>query len=156
MFSQRIVVLDSSITVPRAADEVAEFVLDWRNDPLWRSQVRRFTASPDSRAVVGQRLLEELTFAGLPFRTPTVVETAGPWEASYSGGSSRVRVNGHRRIIPVSSSTCRVEVRTEIALLGVLGVLTPVLAPSYRRSDAADVAALVVIAVREIDRASAL
>jgi hypothetical protein len=152
MTSQRPIVLDSSTAVSRPADRVAEFLLDWRNDPIWRSQVRGFTAEPDSRAVSGQMLVEELSFAGLAFRTPTVVGSAGPLEATYSGGSRLVRVQGHRRIVAESPSSCRVEIRTEITLLGVLAALTPVLAPSYRKTDAADVAGLPVVIAREVDQ----
>jgi hypothetical protein len=151
MTSRRLIVLDSSVTVPRPADRVADFVLDWRNDPLWRSQVRRFTADPDGRAEPGQTLVEELSFAGMTFRTPTVIDSAGPLEASYSGGSRQVRVKGHRRITAVSAISCLVDVHTEIALLGALAILTPLLAPSYRKTDAADVAGLASIAASTID-----
>jgi hypothetical protein len=144
-------VLSRDVDVALPADRLAELVLDWRRDPLWRAQVRSFTATPDSRAVPGQRLVEELAFAGLTFRTTTVVDRAEPLVASYAGQSRSVRVRGHRVVTPVSSTTSRVRLHTEIELLGALRLLQPLLAPSYRRTDAADAARLAEVAV-EITR----
>ncbi|QIG41870.1 hypothetical protein G5V58_02910 [Nocardioides anomalus] len=148
-------VLSRDVDVALPAHRLAAVVLDWRRDPLWRAQVRSFAASPDSRAVTGQQLVEELVFAGLTFRTTTVVDRAEPLAASYAGQSRSVRVRGHRVVTPVSSTTSRVRLHTEIELLGALRLLQPLLAPSYRRTDAADAAHLAEIAVEAANRVGA-
>jgi Polyketide cyclase / dehydrase and lipid transport len=146
--------LTSNAVVSRPAREVAAFVLDWGNDPRWRSQVTRFTVEPPGQATPGQRLVEELTFAGLRFRTPTVVESAGPLEAAYSGGSRAVRVSGWRRVTPIGPETCRIDLHTEIELTGVLRVLAPLLARPYRRTDAADVSRLAALVEGDVLRST--
>ncbi|WP_162260830.1 SRPBCC family protein [Nocardioides sp. Soil805] len=142
--------MTSSTFIARPAHQVASFVLDWGNDALWRSQVQKFTVDPPGQATVGQRLVEHLTFAGMPFRTPTVIESAEPLAAAYSGGSRSVSVHGWRRITPMSETSCRVDVHTEITMSGALGMLTSLLAPGYRKTDAADVARLASVAAREL------
>ena len=144
------ITLTSTISVPRPAEAVASFVLDWGNDAQWRSQVAKFIVDPPGRAVEGQRLVEHLRFAGMPFRTPTVIDSAGLLEAAYSGGSRSVRVSGWRKVTATSTSTSRVVVHTEIELTGALGLLAPVLAGSYRRTDQADVARLAAVVERAL------
>jgi hypothetical protein len=136
------ITLVSSTCIERPATEVAAFVLDWGNDPSWRSQVRTFTVDPPGQATPGQVLVEELSFAGMLFRTPTVIDAAGPLEAAYSGGSASVDVAGWRRVTPLDDDKSRVDLHTEITLRGALGALSVVLGRSYRRTDAADVARL--------------
>lgn len=145
------IVLSSTTVIPRPAHEAAEFVLDWGNDPLWRSQVTRFVVEPAGRAVAGQRLVEHLRFAGIPFRTPTVIDAAEALAASYSGGSAAVRVAGWRRLSAINEASCRVHIHTEIQLTGLLAPLAPALAPGYRRTDAADVARLASVMQQKLE-----
>ena len=134
--------LESSVTVHRPAAAVAAFVLDWGNDHLWRSHVRRFTCSPPGRACVGQRLVEELRFAGLTFVTPTVIESVGELSASYAGGNATIEVTGRRAVVPLDEDRCEVRTTTRLRVGGLLRPFAPMLTPSYRRSDAADLRTL--------------
>lgn len=135
-------ILESSITVHRPAATVAAFVLDWGNDHLWRSHVRRFTCTPPGRAVTGQRLVEELRFAGLTFVTPTVIEAVGDLSASYAGGNAGIDVTGLRVVVPLDDARCEVRTTTRLRVGGVLRPFAPLLTPSYRRADATDLRAL--------------
>lgn len=144
------IALTASTVVSRSAHDVASFALDWGNDALWRSHVTSFTVEPPGRATVGQRLVEHLSFAGMSFRTPTIIEAAEPLAATYAGGGGPIRVCGWRRVTPIDDASCRVDVHTEITMTGLLGVLAPVLAPAYRRADAADVARLASVAEHHI------
>ena len=134
--------LASSVTVHRPAAAVAAFVLDWGNDHLWRSHVRRFTCSPPGRACVGQRLIEELCFAGLTFVTPTVVELVDELSASYAGGNATLDVTGRRVVVPLDEARCEVRTETRLRVGGLLRPFAPMLTPSYRRADDADLRAL--------------
>ena len=134
--------LESSVTVHRPPSTVAAFVLDWGNDHLWRSHVRRFTCTPPGRAAVGQRLVEELCFAGLTFVTPTVVETVGELSASYAGGNASIDVTGVRVVVPLGDERCEVRTTTNLRVGGLLRPFVPLLTPSYRRADAGDLRAL--------------
>jgi hypothetical protein len=134
--------LESSVTVRHPAAAVAAFVLDWGHDHLWRSHVRRFTCTPPGRAVIGQQLVEELRFAGLTFVTPTVVESAGERSASYAGGNASIDVRGHRVVVPLDAASCEVRTTTTLRVGGMLRPFAPLLTPSYRRADAADLRAL--------------
>ncbi len=140
--SRPVTTLESSVTVHQPASVVAAFVLDWGNDHLWRSHVHSFTCTPTGRAAVGQRLVEELRFAGLTFVTPTVVEAADDLSASYSGGSSSIEVSGRRVVVPKGTDRCEVRTTTRMRVGGLLRPFTPLLTPSYRRADAADLRAL--------------
>jgi hypothetical protein len=142
------VVLATEATVPLPSWRLAAFVLDWRHDPLWRAQVRSFTVTPLGRSVAGQELVEELRFAGLTFRTTTVVDRAEPLRASYAGASRQVRVRGSREVTALGDRESRVALRTEIELLGAMRPLTPLLAPSYRRTDESDARRLPAVAER--------
>ena len=117
-------------------------MLDWGHDHLWRSHVRRFTCTPPGRAVVGQRLVEELRFAGLTFVTPTVVESVGGLSASYAGGNASIEVDGLRVVVPLDDARCEVRTSTRLRVGGLLRPFAPLLTPSYRRADAADLRAL--------------
>jgi hypothetical protein len=130
--------LEHSVSAPFPAADAAGFVLDWGNDPLWRASVLRFTCEPSGRAVVGQHLLEELRFAGLTFRTRTVIRTANALSASYGGGSGSVFVTGTRQVTPIDDCSCVVTTTTHLRLNGAMRALAPFLAPSYRRADRAD------------------
>lgn len=138
--------IESSVTVHRPAEVVADFVLDWAHDHLWRSHVRRFTCTPPGPAVPGQRLIEELRFGGLTFVTPTVVEsvthTAAEHSASYAGRTASIEVSGRRRVVAEAEHRCRVVTTTQLRAAGALRPFTPLLAPSYRRAAAADLLGL--------------
>ena len=67
-----------------------------------------FTCTPPGRAHVGQRLVEQLRFAGLTFVTPTVVESASELSASYAGGKSPIEVTGRRAAVPPTRTGCEV------------------------------------------------
>ncbi len=134
--------LYASVTLHHPAAEVAAFVLDWGNDPLWRSHVRSFTATPPGRARPGQQLVEELTFAGLRFTTPTVIERADDLSAAYAGGSPTVAVTGVRTVVAHGPSSCVLSTTTRLRFGGLIRPFVPLLTPSYRRLDAADLAGL--------------
>ena len=127
----------SSVTLDHPVDVVADLVLDWGHDDLWRPHVRSMTCTPRGRAHPGQELVEELRFAGLTFRTPTRVGTAGARSATYAGGGGLVRVRGSRVVAPTGDG-CVVHVVTGIRLGGWLRLLAPLLVPAYRRTQAAD------------------
>jgi hypothetical protein len=135
--------LESSVAIDQPAAAVAELLLDWGHDDLWRSHVRGMTCAPRGRAHPGQRIVEELRFAGLRFTTPTVVETAGPDGATYAGGNGRVSVRGSRLVVAEGPHRCRVHVVTRLRLHGWLRLLAPALVPAYRRTQDADLDRLV-------------
>ncbi|MGC5015023.1 SRPBCC family protein [Streptosporangium sp. DT93] len=113
--------------------EAARLFLDWSKDPLWRAQVRRMTVEPPGQATAGQRIVEELRFAGLPFVTPTRVERSGPAFAEYRGGSATVTVSGSRRIETRPGGAVALVATLDVRLRGPLRPLTGLLLPSYRR-----------------------
>ncbi|WP_134741236.1 SRPBCC family protein [Nocardioides sp. 503] len=154
MSAGRETTFESSVRVPLPAAVVAGFVLDWGNDPQWRAQVLRFTCEPPGRARPGQILREELRFAGLTFRTETVVRRTTPLSASYDGGSGAVLVRGTRRVTPVDDRHCEVTTTTHVRLMGALRPFAPVLTPSYRRADRADLLHLPEVLTRHHDRPS--
>lgn len=134
--------VDSSVTVERPAATVAAFVLDWGNDHLWRSRVKSFTCAPPGRAVVGQKLVEDLRFIGLTFITPTTIDFAGELSASYAGGSSTIGVEGLRVVTPLDEARCAVRTTTRLRVGGLLRPFAPLLVAAYRRADATDLRAL--------------
>jgi hypothetical protein len=128
--------------LPLSADAVAALVLDWSRDPSWRGAVRAMEVDPPGRARRGQRIRETLRFAGLRFITATMITAADATSASFAGGSGVVAVAGRRSVVP-DEHGCTVVLEVDVALTGVLAVLTPLLAPGYRRRHAADADALV-------------
>jgi len=120
-------------TVPIDAEAAAGVFLNWTKDPQWRTAVRRMSAEPSGPAQVGQQLVEELRFAGMTFVTPTTVTEMGAARASYSGGSREVQVSGYREVQPGPSGSVTLVAEIDVALLGALRPLTPLLAPLYRR-----------------------
>ncbi|MDO9454665.1 SRPBCC family protein [Nocardioides sp.] len=135
-------VITSLVTVDRPADEVAAYLLDWTHDVEWRAAVTRFTVEPTGRAVRGQRLVEELRYAGLTFRTPTTVAEVSPLTARYTGGGRSMRVAGVRSVVALGPDRCEVRTRTELGPRGAMRLLAPLLVGSYRRADAADLRTL--------------
>ena len=146
--------LCASVALDHPATDVADFVLDWGNDHLWRSHVRGFTCTPPGRATPGQQLVEELTFAGLRFTTPTVVDRASALSAGYSGGSPTVTVTGVRTVVAQGPSSCVLTTTTRLRFGGLLRPFVPLLTPSYRRLDASDLAGLpaVLAHLAELER----
>jgi hypothetical protein len=145
MTSRRPLTVASSVVVDRPAADVAAVVLDWRHDPRWRAGVTDLDVEPAGRAVEGQRQVERLRFAGLRFTTPTRVTAAAPLAASFEGGNGHVAVSGRREVRAVGDDRC--EVRTVVRLTGrrAMRLLLPVLAPAYRRRDAADLRRLATL-----------
>lgn len=133
---------ESSVALDHPAAAVADLVLDWGRDPLWRAHVLSFTVTPPGRAHVGQHLVEELRFAGQTFVTPTVVQSARNLSASYAGGDGAVAVRGTRAVLPRTPSGCVVHVVTRLQLTGYLRLFAPVLVPAFRRAQDADLARL--------------
>ncbi|MEV4247529.1 SRPBCC family protein [Streptosporangium canum] len=119
--------------VRASLDDAARLFLDWSQDTRWRTQVRRMTVEPPGQAQTGQRIVEELRFAGLTFVTPTRVEHAGPTDAEYRGGSATVTVHGARRLQALPEGRVALVATLHIRLRGPLRPLTGLLTPSYRR-----------------------
>lgn len=150
----RVTRFESSARVHLPAAVVADYVLHWGNDPQWRAHVLSFTCEPPGRATPGQILREELRFAGLTFRTETVVRRTTPLSASYDGASGAVLVTGTRRVTPVDDDRCEVTATTHIRLTGALRPFAPVLTPSYRRADRADLLRLPRVLAEHRDQPS--
>ncbi|MFI6508727.1 SRPBCC family protein [Streptosporangium sp. NPDC050855] len=131
--------------VRTSLDTAARLFLDWSHDPLWRAQVRRMDVEPPGRAVTGQRIVEELRFAGLTFVTPTRVERAGPTFAQYRGGGATVTVSGSRRLEARPDGVVALVATLDVRLRGPLRPLTGLLIPSYRRLQEDDLDRLAAI-----------
>jgi hypothetical protein len=130
----------------RPAGEVAELVLDWSRDGEWRAAVTRMDVEPAGRAVVGQRITEELRFGGRTYVTPTTITEAGELSASFAGGSATAAVVGRRTVVPDPDGGCSVVLEVDVRMTGLLAVLNPLLAPAYRRRLAAEADALAALA----------
>lgn len=121
------------VTVNRPPHLAMETFFDWSQDPSWRPAVRRMTVHPTGPAVVGQRILEELRFAGMTFITPTQVESVHPYRVTWAGGNGQLTIRGWREIEPAGTGACRLKELVDVRLQGPLRPLTPLLAPAYRR-----------------------
>ncbi|ACZ88411.1 SRPBCC family protein [Streptosporangium roseum] len=119
--------------VRASLDDAARLFLDWSQDARWRAQVRRMTVEPPGPARVGQRIVEELRFAGLDFVTPTRIEHAGPTDAEYRGAGAMVTVHGARRLQALPEGRVALVATLHVRLRGPLRPLTGLLTPSYRR-----------------------
>lgn len=131
------------VTVNRPSHVAMEIFFDWSQDTLWRPAVRRITVHPSGPAVQEQRILEELQLAGLTFVTPTRIESVHPYRVTWSGGNDHLTIRGWREIEPVGTSACRLKELVDVELRGGLRLLTPLLAPLYRRQMRAELARLV-------------
>ncbi|GAA1506763.1 SRPBCC family protein [Nocardioides humi] len=138
-------VIATTVPVPRPAAEVAGYVLDWGNDPRWRSRVTSLMCTPPGRAEVGQRQVERLTFWGMRFETHTEVVAADALHAGYVGGQPPVEVRGHRQVEPDGPDRCTLTVLTRLRLSGAIRLAAPLLVPAYRRGDRADLDRLVAL-----------
>jgi hypothetical protein len=134
--------------VPSDLAATAAVVLDWTRDPEWRTAVTSMTAEPAGRAVPGQRLLETMRFAGATFTTPTEIIEVTETSATFTGGSSTVRVEGRRSLVPGPGGTS-VTIQVEILFVGLGAPLTWLLAPSYRRRHAQDLDRLAALLTRQ-------
>ncbi|SOE03829.1 SRPBCC family protein [Blastococcus haudaquaticus] len=132
--------------LPWSADEAAALVLDWSRDGEWRSAVRRMETEPAGPARVGQRITEELRFAGGTFVTPTTITAAEARSASFAGGNATAAVEGRRTVVPEADGGCTVVLEVDVRMTGPLAVLNPVLAPVYRRRLASEADALAALA----------
>jgi hypothetical protein len=139
------ITLRASVAIPLPAGSVAEFVLDWSNDPVWRAHVLDFRCDPPGGAVIGQELVEKLRFAGLTFRTTTRVMDASEFAASYEGGLGMVHCTGARVVTPISDERSRFTSVLRLDFRRPMRLLAPALESSYRRADATDVAGLPAI-----------
>jgi hypothetical protein len=125
----------TQIVTARCSSHVAmEVFFDWSSDSLWRPSVRRMTVHPAGPAVVGQRIVEELRFAGLTFITPTRVDAAHPYRITWSGGNDQLTIRGWREIEPTGSDQCRLKEVVDVRLRAAMRPLTPLLTPAYRRT----------------------
>jgi hypothetical protein len=114
-------------------DAAAALFLDWSKDRWWRPRVRWMNVDQPGPARVGQRIEEELRFAGMTFVTPTRIEWAGPTPAGYTGGSAVVTVSGSREVRAEQHGHVTLVATIEVAMRGAMRPLTPVLTPMYRR-----------------------
>ena len=135
----------SSRVVRAGTDAAVALFLDWSKDRWWRTQVRRMNVDQPGPAQAGQRIEEELRFAGMTFVTPTRIESAGPTAAHYTGGSALVTVAGSREVRAEPHGHVTLVATIEVAMRGVLRPLTPLLTPMYRR-----------LQERDLDRLAAL
>jgi hypothetical protein len=133
----------------RPATEAAALVLDWSRDTEWRGAVTSMQVEPPGPARAGQRIVERLRFAGLPFVTPTAIIALGEGSASFAGGSGTVAVTGRRTVVPDGDDACTVVLGVDVRLRGPLAALTPLLAPGYRRRHRADADALTALATTQ-------
>jgi Polyketide cyclase / dehydrase and lipid transport len=131
------------VSVPVAA--AAALVLDWSRDPAWRSRVTRIEVSPPGPAVVGQEIVEHLTFGGKTYVTPTRIAEVSDRAAAYVGGSAAVTVSGSRAVEQIGPSSCRISTVLDIRMNGLLRPVTAFLAPSYKRIQEADLDRLVAL-----------
>lgn len=131
--------------VRASLDDVARLFLDWSQDTRWRAQVRRMTVEPPGQARVGQRIVEELRFAGLVFFTPTRIERADPSSVEYRGGSAMVAVHGSRHLQTLPEGQVALVATLHVRLRGPMRPLTGLLTPSYRRLQEHDLDRLVQI-----------
>lgn len=125
----------------RAAADVAALVPDWSRDREWRAAVTAMEVDPAGPARAGQRVLQRLRFAGLPFVTPTTITAADDSSASFAGGSGVVAAAGRRSVVG-DGAGCTVVLEVDVRLRGPLARLTALLAPGYRRRHRADADAL--------------
>lgn len=136
-------VISSSRTVRVAPAATERVLLDWGRDPAWRKQVRRMTVDPPGPAVVGQRVVERLRFAGLTFTTPTQITHVGKGRAGYRGAGPLFRLSGHREVAAVGEFHTRVQEVLDLQLKGPLRPLTWLVAACYRRLQEQDIDCLV-------------
>ena len=132
--------------LPWSPDEAADLVLDWSRDGEWRAAVRSMVVEPAGRARVGQRITEELRFAGATFVTPTTITAAEGRSASFAGGNATAAVRGRRTVVPEPGGGCTVVLEVDVRMTGPLAVLNPLLAPVYRRRLAGEADALAALA----------
>lgn len=114
-------------------DAAVALFLDWSKDRWWRTRVRWMNVDQPGPARVGQRIEEELRFAGMTFITLTRIEWACPTAAGYSGGSTAVTVAGSRRVQADPRGHVTLVATIEVTPRGAMRPLTPLLAPMYRR-----------------------
>ena len=138
-----VAVITSSRTVRATPAATARVLLDWGHDPAWRRRVRRMTVEPPGPAVVGQRVVERLRFAGLTFTTPTEITHVGEGRAGYEGAGALFRLSGRREVAAVAINRTRVEEVLDLQLKGPLRPLTWIVAAGYRRLQEQDIDCLV-------------
>lgn len=128
--------------VPQRPEAVSALVFDWSRDPSWRPAVEDMRTEPAGRAVLGQRIVERLRFAGSTYVTPTQVVSVTATSVAFAGGSAGVVVSGRRTVVAHGEGS-RVTVDLDIAMTGWRRPLLPLLTPGYRKRQRADVDRLV-------------
>ncbi|QEO09869.1 SRPBCC family protein [Protaetiibacter larvae] len=111
---------------------------DYANDPLWRAGVSRMEQTPPGRIREGARAVEQLRVLGRELRNDVVVEDVeeGAWFAWRVIGG--VDAHGTRRILPFDAHSCELVTEKHLALSGTDRLLTPLVAWTIRRTEAAD------------------
>ena len=127
--------IEGDIVIKRPVEEVFDFVADERNEPSYHSQMRRVEQVTQGPVGIGTRYRTELVSMGRPLEMD--IEITGyerPRKLASSTHMSRMDTQGALTFDPVPGGT-RMRWSWEVALHGVLKLMSPLLALMGRRQE---------------------
>ena len=128
--------------VERPPAEVFALLADYSRDGEWRRAVTAMHVEPDAPVAVGSAISETLRFAGRTWVTDTTITALQLGRSlRFEGGDATMQVSGQREVEPWGDGT-RVRQQLTLEPRGLLRLLSPLLAPMYRRVATHDLAAL--------------
>ena len=122
------------IEVPRAPDEVFDFLTDLRNEKAWNPRVIHIEKVTDGPLSAGSRFSG--LYQGIGELTTDLVEFDRPRSLSFRSVGSRMRIEGQFRLEPNAKGT-RLTLSAELVPQGFFRFLMPLMAPIIRQQNTA-------------------
>jgi polyketide cyclase/dehydrase/lipid transport protein len=122
------------IEVPKAPDEVFDFLVDLRNEQAWNPRVTRIEKITNGPISSGSRFSG--IYHGIGELTTDLVEFDRPRSFSFRSLGSRMRIEGQFRLEPTARGT-RLRLSAELIPKGIFCLLAPLMAPIIRLQNAA-------------------
>lgn len=122
------------IEVPRAPDEVFDFLADLRNEKAWNPRVVQLKKLTDGPLSSGSRFSG--IYQGIGELTTDLVEFDRPRSLSFRSVGPRMRIEGQFRLQPSAKGT-QLTLSAELMPQGIFRLLAPLMAPLIRQQNAA-------------------
>lgn len=134
--------IEVSTAIERPTDLVFEFVANYENDPRWRAGVESMRHDPPGPVHVGMHTHEILRFFGRTLRVEAEITSLEAGRSvAFRTLAGPLEAEGIRRVGGTASGT-RVTYEAAANLTGLLSLMSPLVAWSFRRRAQADLARL--------------
>ena len=145
----RTLVIEETVRIARAPDEVWTMVTDYSADHLWRPGITEMTPDPPGPPAVGTRVREVLNTGGRSYVTNSTVTSVGPGLTYRFGGTGTTGgVEGGRTVVASGDGEAEFSYRVELSLVGGYRLMRPLVGATMRKGLRSDLERLRVLLER--------